>query len=64
VRRDRVRRGTEYAAVSIYDYKNMFLDGSPDMTDSNLLYVGTSKSETDYAYMKPGPSGAGFLFLY
>jgi hypothetical protein len=43
---------------SIYDYKNMFLDGSPDMTDSNLLYVGTSKSETDYAYTRPGPAGA------
>jgi hypothetical protein len=43
---------------SIYDHKNMFLDGSAGMADSNLLYVGTSKSETDYAYMKPGPAGA------
>jgi hypothetical protein len=28
------------------------------MAESNLLYVGTSQSETDYAYMRPGPSGA------
>jgi hypothetical protein len=43
---------------SIYDHKNMFLDGSAGMADSNLLYVGTSKSETDYAYTRPGPAGA------
>lgn len=47
---------------SIYDYKNMFLDGSENMTASNLIYVGTTKTEADYAYMRPAPAGSAVVY--
>jgi hypothetical protein len=46
---------------SIYDYKNKFLDGTEAAgADSNKIYVGTTKSEADYAYMRPGPAGSSY----
>jgi hypothetical protein len=43
---------------SIYDYKNMFLDGTEAAGSAgNLLYVGTTAEESAYQYMKPGPAG-------
>jgi hypothetical protein len=47
---------------SIYDYKNMFLDGSAAMADSNRIYVGTTQSETEYAYLRPRPAGKGAAY--
>jgi hypothetical protein len=43
---------------SIYDYKNMFLDGTEAAeAESRAIYVGTTKTEVDYQYMKGGPAG-------
>jgi hypothetical protein len=47
---------------SIYDYKNMFFDGSAANADSNRIYVGTTQSETEYAYLRPRPEGKGTAY--
>ena len=43
---------------SIYDYKNLLLDGKTPGKEQ-ALYVGTTAAETAYGYMKPGGGKPG-----